>query len=562
MRLVLQLTHPGAPGPAPTVSFRVDGVDVAVPDDGTSLLEVLRQRLGLRSPKDGCSPQGQCGCCTVWVDGSPRVACVTPARRVAGREVTTLDGLDPGARRRWADAFTDAGASQCGFCTPGIIMRLAALGDRKGATDDEAVGRALLAHLCRCTGWRTIVDAARRVHDSDDSDRSDHSDSAPGSPPRSGVRRDLEAAARRAALEGNGPQRVGPDVACGGGGFAEDTAPPDALVAVPDGRGGWAVGDSLPAARARAEQVPGRNSTVGLRHPVELPPGAWDLILQTTFVEPAYLEPDASWCEPGGEPVTPLANGGAFGGKVHSPVAVAARRLADAHGRTVRVVYSREDVVRYGPKRPPVAAGVRADGTGVLRVARTPGSGPLARWAQAVASVAPGLAIEEVAVPGPPVSADPRAAGWAEAAVLLAALEARGTHGVGPDRPVTVRSAAGARATATLGSDGAVSVSVAAGEALDDVVLRSYVVGAAHQALGWVRSEGVAVDEDGTVLDLTIRSFGIIAARAMPAVEVVVEDDPRPALAVGDTVFAAVAAAAWLAAGLPPAWPVDRGGGA
>ena len=104
-------------------------------------------------------------------------------------------------------------------------------------------------------------------------------------------------------------------------------------------------------------------------------------------------------------------------------------------------------------------------------------------------------------------------------------------------------------------------VTVSAGEPLDDVVLRSYVVGAAHQALGWVRSEGVAVDESGAVLDLTIRSFGIIAARDMPAVEVVVENDPRPPVAVGDTVFAAVAAAAWLAAGLPRSWPVDRGGG-
>ena len=104
-------------------------------------------------------------------------------------------------------------------------------------------------------------------------------------------------------------------------------------------------------------------------------------------------------------------------------------------------------------------------------------------------------------------------------------------------------------------------VSVAAGEPLDEIVLRSYTLGAVHQALGWVRSEGVAVDESGTVLDLTIRSFGIIPARAMPAVEVVLEDDRRPPLPAGDTVFAAVAAAAWLAAGLVSSWPVDQGGG-
>ena len=107
---------------------------------------------------------------------------------------------------------------------------------------------------------------------------------------------------------------------------------------------------------------------------------------------------------------------------------------------------------------------------------------------------------------------------------------------------------------------GSVQVSVAAGEVLDDVVLRSYALGAVHQALGWVRTEGIAVDDTGAVLDLTVRSFGIIAARDMPEVEIVVEDGAGPPVPGGDTVFAAVAAAAWLAAGLPPRWPVDPGG--
>jgi xanthine dehydrogenase small subunit len=554
VRLLLQLTHPHAPGSAPTLSLRVDGIDVEVPDDGASLLEVLRQRLGRRTPKDGCSPQGQCGCCTVWVDGAPRVACVTPARRVAGREVTTLEGLDPDTRQTWAEAFTSAGASQCGFCTPGIIMRLAALGTRPGVPDDPAIERALLAHLCRCTGWKSILEAARIVYGPDDPPQ-------PRAQRASSAQRDLDGAARRAALEGNGAQTVGATVACGGGGFAEDSAPADALVAVPDGRGGWAVAPSLPEARALAERVPGRNSTVALRHPLEVPPGDWDLTLRTTFVEPGYLEPDASWCAPGAEPATPLANGGAFGGKLTSPVSAVARRLADETGRSVRVVYSREDVVRYGPKRPPIAAGVRADGSGVLRVARTPGAVDLDRWGRAVASIAPDLVVEEVAVPGPPVSADLRGAGWAEAAVLLAALEASRRGELGTGHPVTVRSPAGAAATVTVDASGSVLVSVAGGEPLDEVVMRSYVLGAVHQAFGWVRSEGVAVDADGTVLDLTIRSFGILAARAMPAVEVVIQDDARPALAVGDTVFAAAAAAAWLAAGLGSSWPVDPGGG-
>src|SRR5690349_6753895 len=107
------------------VEFTVDGRAVAVADDGASLLEVLRDRLGVLGAKDGCSPQGQCGCCTVLVDGAPRVSCVTPVKRVAGRAITTIDGLANAPR--WADAFCESGASQCGFCTPGIIVRLDAL---------------------------------------------------------------------------------------------------------------------------------------------------------------------------------------------------------------------------------------------------------------------------------------------------------------------------------------------------------------------------------------------------------------------------------------------------
>jgi len=198
----------------------------------------------------------------------------------------------------------------------------------------------------------------------------------------------------------------------------------------------------------------------------------------------------------------------------------------------------------------------------VLRVARTAGSPDLDRWVQAASEAAPGLVVEIVTVAGPPVSADLRGAGWVEAAVLMAALDGLCNGAEKTDYGVTVRSRAGATVTASIDTGGTVRVSVAAGDPLDHVVLRSYAIGAAHQALGWVRSEGVAVDDAGVVLDLTIRSFGIIAARAMPEVEVVVEDDPRPARPAGDTVFAAVAAAAWLAAGLPSSWPVNLGGGA
>jgi len=87
--------------------------------EDTSLLELLRTELGVRPVKDGCAPQGQCGCCTVLVDGEARVACVTPAARVSGRSVTTLDGLDADVRTRLADALVSTGGSQCGVRTPG-----------------------------------------------------------------------------------------------------------------------------------------------------------------------------------------------------------------------------------------------------------------------------------------------------------------------------------------------------------------------------------------------------------------------------------------------------------
>ena len=504
------------------VQLQVDGVQLELVDDGISLLEALRDRLGIRSPKDGCSPQGQCGCCTVLVDGTPRVACVTPLRRVAGRTITTLDGMTPVERDMWAAAFAAAGASQCGFCTPGIIVRLAALADRS----QPAVEQALLAHLCRCTGWRTIVEAAAAV----------------GAP---AVPRDLEAAERRATVEGGVHQRVGPDVALGEGGFADDTAPLDALVAVPDGAGGWAVGETLGEARRVAGKVQGRRSTAQVRHPLELPRGQWSFTLRTTWVEPAYLEPDASWCVPGGDPISPLANGGAFGGKADSPAPAAARRLADEHCRPVRVLLSREDVVRMGPKRPPIGAGVMSNGTGVVRVARTPGI------VERIRAVAPDLTVEEVDVVGPPTSCAPRAAGWAEAAVLLAAVTGD---------PV-VRSPAGAQAEAEVRPDGSLRVRVSCGEVLDAVVLRSYCIGAAHMGLGWVRSEGIGTDDDGDPQDLTIRSFGILRARDMPAVEVDIDSDGGPPVNGSDAVFAAVAAAVWRADGFAPDWPTQRRSG-
>ncbi len=354
--------------------------------------------------------------------------------------------------------------------------------------------------------------------------------------------RDIAAAEQRALIEGRSPQAVGPNVALGAGNFADESAPSGALVAVPDGQGGWVVAETLPEARQAAGKVQGRRSTVKATPPLELPAGEWTASLRTSWVEPAYLETDASWCEPGGEPRSVLGTGGAFGGKVESRLGEVARRLADEHDRAVRVVLSREDVVRVGPKRPPVAGGAHPGGTGCITVARTAGI------AEAIHAVAPHLTVEEVDVVGPPTSAALRAAGWAEAVALLAG--ARGEVG-------TVQGPGTGRAEAEV-DDGAIRVRVACGDVLDEVVLRSYCIGAAHMGYSWVTSEGIAVGDDGEIHDLTIRSFGVVRATETPRIEIEIDPTPGEPVNGSDAVFAAVAAATWLHRGVPPSWPTDR----
>ncbi len=519
--------------------FVVDGNAVEVPDDGDTLLGALRDRLGIESVLDGCSPQGQCGCCTVLVDDAPRVACVTPARRVAGRNITTAAGLSPDEQQRWVEAFVACGASQCGFCTPGIVCRLVGH-ERRGAdlSDRSTLDKALAAHLCRCTGWQTIREAAIRAV----------------SGPAGTLAHDAAAAGHRASLETGGPQQSVPASILGEFAFGADGAPAAALTAT-SGPEGLCHADTLTEARRLTGKVQGRHTTLETVPPIDLCPPAgepWDICLSTCWTEPAYLETDAAWCVPGGQPSDPLANGGAFGGKTASPVRDEARQLANELNEPVRVLWSREDVVRRGPKRPPLAAGLRADGTGVIRVARTPGAAALLR------SVLPDAEVVEVDLRGPPTSLDLRAALWAEAQMLAAAVKA-----VRRSEPLHQRAAAtvevvspqGATAQATISPVG-IEVHVAAGEPLDTTTLRSYVIGASHMAWSWVMSESLSVDAEGEIGDLTIRSFGIARSSETPQITVTIEPSSQPPVPVGDTVFAAVAAATWLSHGAPPQLPI------
>jgi xanthine dehydrogenase molybdenum-binding subunit len=143
--------------------FTVNGQTVSVGNHHDHLLAALRDELRITSPKDGCSPSGQCGCCTVLIDGKARISCQTSLEKAAGAEITTLEGVDEAERQRMADTFAAHGALQCGFCTPGIVMRTVALLGRDKETTRDDAARHLGAHLCRCTGYVKILDAVESL---------------------------------------------------------------------------------------------------------------------------------------------------------------------------------------------------------------------------------------------------------------------------------------------------------------------------------------------------------------------------------------------------------------
>ena len=146
------------------VEFILNGDSVTVGDHHPHLLAALREELDVTSPKDGCSPSGQCGCCTVLIDGKAVVSCQQSLAKTAGRSVITLEGVPDAERQTFADAFSACGGLQCGFCIPGIVMRAKAQIDKKGADLQPAdMARHLGAHLCRCTGYVKILEAIDAV---------------------------------------------------------------------------------------------------------------------------------------------------------------------------------------------------------------------------------------------------------------------------------------------------------------------------------------------------------------------------------------------------------------
>ncbi|GAA4391741.1 (2Fe-2S)-binding protein [Actinomadura verrucosospora] len=149
------------------VNLTVNGAEEAVDEvwEGESLLYMLRERMGLPGSKNACE-QGECGSCTVYLDGVPVCACLVAAGQAEGREVVTVEGLaegPPGEERLdpVQEAFVEAGAVQCGFCTPGLIVQTHDLIERNPAPSDAEIREALAGNLCRCTGYEKILDAVR-----------------------------------------------------------------------------------------------------------------------------------------------------------------------------------------------------------------------------------------------------------------------------------------------------------------------------------------------------------------------------------------------------------------
>ncbi|MFD3730692.1 (2Fe-2S)-binding protein [Streptomyces sp. NPDC058632] len=175
------------------VHFTVNGRPQEADDvwEGESLLYVLRERLGLPGSKNACE-QGECGSCTVRLDGALVCSCLVAAGQAEGREIVTVEGLADLARQRSRtaeggtglapvqQAFIDAGAVQCGFCTPGLLVAADELLEHNPSPSDADIREALSGNLCRCTGYEKIMDAVRlaAARQSDRSARSARSEGA------------------------------------------------------------------------------------------------------------------------------------------------------------------------------------------------------------------------------------------------------------------------------------------------------------------------------------------------------------------------------------------------
>jgi carbon-monoxide dehydrogenase small subunit len=147
-----------------SIAMEVNGVSHRLNINSSAfLLDVLREELGLKGTKRGCD-QGQCGACTVLLDGRPILSCILLALQADGKKITTIEGLTADEKLHpLQEAFVDEGAVQCGFCTPGMILSAKALLDEKKDPSDHEIRKALSGNLCRCTGYAKIIRAVKKA---------------------------------------------------------------------------------------------------------------------------------------------------------------------------------------------------------------------------------------------------------------------------------------------------------------------------------------------------------------------------------------------------------------
>jgi carbon-monoxide dehydrogenase small subunit len=146
------------------LEFTCNGATVRLEVDGSiRALDLLRDQLGLTGTKEGCG-RGECGACTILLDGVAVSSCLLYAAKLQGREVLTIEGLSQGnGLHALQEAFLEEGAVQCGYCTPGMILSAKALLDRRPDPGDEEIAEALSGNICRCTGYGKILKAVRRA---------------------------------------------------------------------------------------------------------------------------------------------------------------------------------------------------------------------------------------------------------------------------------------------------------------------------------------------------------------------------------------------------------------